>query len=175
MTDAPQEIQVPGDASLLTVHDSSFISNSTSLSSVSVCATGTPDQQHNEAGNSVENGRTDSSGTGFSNVTGPDDSGTLNDKFVRPDSATCVVLLDDKAAESGKLVSDELKPVANLVASPAPGKYSRKDLHTQDAFWTCSLEEFRAMSDKQWASFGTTFYIAPDGFDTATKHVVELD
>lgn len=59
--------------------------------------------------------------------------------------------------------------------STASGKYSRKELSTQDVFWTCSLEEFHAMSDKQWASFGTAFYIAPDGFDTARKHVVRLE
>lgn len=57
----------------------------------------------------------------------------------------------------------------------APGKYSRKDLSTQDIFWACSLEEFRAMSDTQWASFGTAFYIPPAGFDSATKHVVKLE
>lgn len=57
----------------------------------------------------------------------------------------------------------------------APGKYSRKDLSTKDVFWTCSLEEFRAMSDKQWASFGTAFYVAPAGFDSATKHVIQLE
>ncbi|KAK2611619.1 hypothetical protein N8I77_004950 [Diaporthe amygdali] len=167
MTDAPQEIQVPGDSSLSTVHDSSFISNFTPLSSVSVCATGTPNQQRNNASNSGNNSGTESSGTGFTNVTGPAHSGTLDDKFVESDPAINVTLLDDKAAEFGK-------PVAKLVASPTPGKYSRKHLRTQDAFWTCSLEEFRAMSDKQWASFGTTFYVAPDGFDTATKHIIEL-
>lgn len=62
-------------------------------------------------------------------------------------------------------------------ATPGPttSKYSRKDLDTHDAFWTCSLEEFRAMSDTQWASFGTAFYIPPAGFDTATKHIVKLE
>lgn len=59
--------------------------------------------------------------------------------------------------------------------TPAPGKYSHKDLGTQDVFWTCSLEEFHAMNNTQWASFGTTFYVAPAGFDTATKHVVQLE
>lgn len=80
-------------------------------------------------------------------------------------------------------MSDQTSPtgshasINDLAPSPAsaPGKYSRKDLDTRDVFWTCSLEEFRAMSDKQWASFGTAFYIAPAGFDTATKHVVQLE
>lgn len=73
--------------------------------------------------------------------------------------------------------TDTGDPVEDLDRLPtsAPGKYSRKDLSTQDVFWTCSLEEFRAMSDKQWASFGTAFYVAPAGFDSATKHVVQLE
>lgn len=73
--------------------------------------------------------------------------------------------------------TDTHDPVEGLDRLPtsAPGKYSRKDLSTQDVFWTCSLEEFRAMSDKQWASFGTAFYVAPAGFDSATKHVVQLE
>lgn len=72
---------------------------------------------------------------------------------------------------------DAGKPITDLDSTPskAPGKYSRKDWGTRDVFWTCSLDEFRAMSDKQWASFGTAFYVAPDGFDTATKHVVRLE
>lgn len=73
--------------------------------------------------------------------------------------------------------TDRCDPVEELDVLPtsARGKYSRKDLSTQDVFWTCSLEEFRAMSDKQWASFGTAFYVAPAGFDSATKHVVQLE
>lgn len=74
-------------------------------------------------------------------------------------------------------LTDTHEPVEELDPLPtsAPGKYSRKDLHTHDIFWTCSLEEFRAMSDTQWASFGTAFYVPPAGFDSATKHVVQLE
>lgn len=73
--------------------------------------------------------------------------------------------------------TDTGDPVEDLhrLPTPAQGKYSRKDLSTQDVFWTCSLDEFRAMDDKQWASFGTAFYVAPAGFDSATKHVVQLE
>lgn len=66
-------------------------------------------------------------------------------------------------------------PASPATPGPPTGKYSRKDLDTHDTFWTCSLEEFRAMSDTQWASFGTAFYIPPTGFDTATKHHVKLE
>lgn len=80
----------------------------------------------------------------------------------------------DKPAET-----DTCKPIDNPASpatpDPTTSKYSRKDLDTHDVFWTCSLEEFRAMSDTQWASFGTAFYIPPAGFDTATKHIVKLE
>ena len=64
-----------------------------------------------------------------------------------------------------------------LLSTPTTtsAKYSRKNLDTQDIFWTCSLEEFQAMSDTQWASFGTAFYVPPAGFDSATKHIVRLE
>lgn len=57
----------------------------------------------------------------------------------------------------------------------ASSNYSHKDLRAHDVFWTCSLEEFHAMSDAQWASFGTAFYTPPAGFNSATKHVVQLE
>ncbi|KAK7704179.1 hypothetical protein SLS64_008737 [Diaporthe eres] len=105
-----------------------------------------------------------------------DNSGTGSGCFAEP---TGVGLRGDgKATKPDKTLSTgSCEPVGGPIQPPtrAPGKYSRKDLDTQDVFWTCSLEEFRAMSDKQWASFGTAFYVAPDGFDTATKHVVRLE
>lgn len=105
----------------------------------------------------------DISGTGSNCLTGPTGVGLRG---------------GGKATKSEKISStDSCEPVDGLVPPPtsAPGKYSRKDLDNQDVFWTCSLEEFRAMSDKQWAAFGTAFYVAPAGFDTATKHVVRLE
>lgn len=66
-------------------------------------------------------------------------------------------------------------PTSPATPDPATANYSRKDLDTHDVFWTCSLDEFLAMSDTQWASFGTAFYIPPAGFGTATKHVVQLE
>lgn len=60
-------------------------------------------------------------------------------------------------------------------SSAGSGKYSHKNLGTHDVFWTCSLDEFRAMNDTQWASFGTAFYTPPAGFNSATKHVVQLE
>ncbi|KAK7730577.1 hypothetical protein SLS53_008967 [Cytospora paraplurivora] len=45
----------------------------------------------------------------------------------------------------------------------------------EDVFWTVSLEEFKAMNDDQWKAFGTSFYIPPAGFNTAKRHVVELE
>jgi hypothetical protein len=72
---------------------------------------------------------------------------------------------------------DTSESVDGLLSTPTTtsAKYSRKDLDTQDIFWTCSLEEFQAMSDTQWASFGTAFYVPPAGFDSATKHIVRLE
>lgn len=116
---------------------------------------------------------------GVGKEVGPEDPSTCCDA---PDEAASVGLgiglrgglaaMSDQTSPTGSHASiDDLAPSP----APAPGKYSRKDLDTQDVFWTCSLEEFRAMSDKQWASFGTAFYIAPAGFDTATKHVVRLE
>lgn len=90
--------------------------------------------------------------------------------------STVARLGDGKAAKSDLITStDGSVEINDSTPSNAPGKYSRKDLDTQDVFWTCSLDEFRAMSDKQWASFGTAFYVAPGSFDTATKHVVRLE
>lgn len=105
-----------------------------------------------------------------------DDSGTGSDCFTEPTGVGRRG--DGKATKSGQTSpTGSCEPVDGPVppAASAPAKYSRKDLDTQDVFWTCSLEEFRAMSDKQWASFGTAFYVAPAGFDTATKHVVRLE
>ncbi|KAG8157255.1 hypothetical protein KVR01_012963 [Diaporthe batatas] len=74
------------------------------------------------------------------------------------------------------------KPVGgnggNVSTTPPPqksGNYSHKILGTHDVFWTCSLEEFHAMTDEQWASFGTAFYKPPEGFSSATRHVVQLE
>lgn len=107
---------------------------------------------------------------------GADNSTTGSDCSIEP---TVVGLRGGgKATKSDKTSSTGASDLVNDLVPPstsAPGNYSLKDLGTQDVFWTCSLEEFRAMSDKQWASFGTAFYVAPDGFDTATKHVVQLE
>ncbi|ROV90405.1 hypothetical protein VPNG_10028 [Cytospora leucostoma] len=45
----------------------------------------------------------------------------------------------------------------------------------EDVFWTVSLAEFKAMNDDQWKAFGTSFYRPPAGFNTAKRHVVELE
>lgn len=103
-------------------------------------------------------------------ITGTDSNGSIE--------ATGLGLRGGLITTSNMTTStDAYEPAEDLDALPtsAPGKYSHKDLSTQDVFWTCSLEEFRAMSDKQWASFGTSFYVAPAGFDSATKHVVQLE
>ncbi|KKY35297.1 hypothetical protein UCDDA912_g04717 [Diaporthe ampelina] len=104
-----------------------------------------------------------------------DDSGTGSDSTAEPAGVTLRGGMVTKCDENTS--TDPCESVGHLASPPtaAPGKYSRKDLETQDIFWTCSLEEFHAMSDKQWASFGTAFYVAPAGFDTVTKHVVQLE
>lgn len=116
------------------------------------------------AGDSSKDVGADKSGTGF--------DGSIERAVVGLRGGGKATTSDKTSPSTG--TSD---PVDYLVSpqTSAPGKYSRKDLGTQDVFWTCSLEEFRAMSDKQWASFGTAFYVAPAGFDTATKHVVRLE
>lgn len=45
----------------------------------------------------------------------------------------------------------------------------------QSHYWTVSMEEYRSMSERQWAAFGTVFYTPPDGFNTAEKHIVQWD
>ena len=106
--------------------------------------------------------RTDSSGTGSDGTTESPGTAQLGGMVVNSDKP----LLTGNDEPAGDFGSP---------STARPSKYSRKDLDTHDVFWTCSLEEFHAMSHKQWASFGTAFYIAPDGFDSATKHVIQLE
>ncbi|KAL1868910.1 hypothetical protein Daus18300_005746 [Diaporthe australafricana] len=145
-------------------HDASFISNSSSLSSVSACASDSTDATvHSSNGEDLgPEVCTDISSTGPDNTPERIESG----------------LLDGKGATSDSPPSPNSSKAADrLIVSPAadPGKYSHKNMDDQDVFWTCSLEEFHAMSPQHWASFGTVFYTAPDGFDTAVKHLVKLE
>lgn len=45
----------------------------------------------------------------------------------------------------------------------------------QSHYWSVSMAEYRSMSERQWAAFGTVFYIPSAGFSTAEKHIVQWD
>lgn len=57
--------------------------------------------------------------------------------------------------------------------------YSRESwdagVNPQNEYWTCSEDEFLAMSYEQWVTFGTALYIPPKGYNTAVKHVSTKD
>ncbi|KAG6362627.1 hypothetical protein INS49_007719 [Diaporthe citri] len=166
LTDAPQDIQVPGDSAPTTVFATSLISDSSSLTQGATYAVSL---QTSVAGHKMDHGYAGNS----SKEVCADNFGTGSNCSIEP---TVVGLRGGgKATKSDKTSSTDTSESVDAPLTSAPGKYSRKDLSTQDVFWTCSLEEFRAMSDEQWASFGTAFYVAPAGFDTATKHVVQLE
>lgn len=107
----------------------------------------------------------------------PSSSSFLTDHTIGTEAPTmpCKATTDDESTTGD---------TPDHISSSPPTKAANNDhqvsLDAQDSdddvqktFWTVSLAEFMAMDDAQFSSFGTAFYVPPEGYCSARQIIVE--